>query len=60
MRQSLNEEIERATTKEEELEGADIVSGNIASDATISITKNNGDIITFASAEQVDLEAGEF
>lgn len=60
LRQSLNEEIERATTKEEELEGADIVSGNIASDATISITKNNGDIITFASAEQVDLEAGEF
>ena len=60
LRQSLNEEIERATAKEEELEGADIVSGNIASDATISITKNNGDIITFASAEQVDLEAGEF
>lgn len=60
LRQSLNEEIERATAKETELEGMDIVSGNIASDATISVTKNNGDIITFNSAEQIDLEAGEF
>ena len=60
LRQALNEEIDRATTKEEELEGADIASGNIASDATISVTKNNGNVITFASAEQIDLEAGEF
>ena len=60
LRQKLNIETARATAKEEELDGADIVSGNIASDATISITKNNGDIITFASAEQVNLEAGEF
>lgn len=60
LRQSLNEEIERATAKETELEGMDIVSGNIASDATISVTKNNGEIITFNSAEQIDLEAGEF
>jgi hypothetical protein len=60
LRQALNEEIDRATTKEEELEGADIVSGNVASDATISVTKNNGNVITFASAEQIDLEAGEF
>ena len=60
LRQSLNEEIERATAKETELEGMDIVSGNIASDATISVTKNNGDIITFNSAEQINLEAGEF
>jgi len=60
LRQNLTAETNRATAKEEELEGADIVSGNIASDATISITKNNGDIITFASAEQVDLGAGEF
>lgn len=60
LRQSLNEEIERATAKETELEDMDIVSGNIASDATISVTKNNGEIITFNSAEQIDLEAGEF
>jgi len=60
LRQSLNEEIERATAKEEELEGNDITSGNMASDATISITKNNGEVITFTSAEQIDLEAGEF
>lgn len=60
LRQSLNEEIERATANETELEGMDIVSGNIASDATISVTKNNGEIITFNSAEQIDLEAGEF
>ena len=60
LRQDLTAETNRATAKEEELEGADIVSGNIASDATISIIKNNGDIITFNSAEQIDLEAGEF
>ena len=60
LRQALNNEVDRATAKEEELEGADIVSGNIASDATISVTKNNGNVITFASAEQIEIEAGEF
>lgn len=60
LRQALTAETNRAKAKEDELEGADIVSGNIASDATISITKNNGGVITFTSAEQIDLEAGEF
>ena len=60
LRQALNQETARAEARENELDGADIVSGNVASDATISVTKNNGDVITFASAEQVDLEAGEF
>ena len=60
LRTSLNNEVTRATTKEEELENNDIASGSIASDATVSITKNNGDVITFTSAEQINLEAGEF
>ena len=44
----------------DDLEGEDIASGNIASDATVSIKKNNGDVITFSSANEIDLEAGEF
>lgn len=60
LRQALTAETNRAKAKEDELEGADIVSGNVASDATISVTKNNGGVITFTSAEQIDLEAGEF
>lgn len=60
LREALDAEIDRATEKETELEGADIASGNVASDATISVTKNNGNVITFVSAEQIDLEAGEF
>jgi hypothetical protein len=60
LRTSLNNEITRATTKEEELENNDIASGSIASDATISITKNNGDVITFTSADEINIEAGEF
>ena len=60
LRRALNDEIDRATGKEEELDGEDIASGNISSDATFSMTRNNGNIITFTSAEQIDLEAGEF
>jgi len=60
LRESLNGEIERATAKEEELEGADVASGFVDENATISVTKNNGSVITFSSAEQISLEAGEF
>lgn len=60
LRQALNQETARAEARENELENNDIASGNVASDATISVTKNNGDIITFTSAEQIGLEAGEF
>jgi hypothetical protein len=60
LRTSLNNEVTRATTKEEELENNDIASGSIASDATISITKNNCDVITFTSADEINIEAGEF
>ena len=60
LRADLNAEIDRAEAREDELDGADITSGNVAADATISITKNNGDVITFTSAEKINLEAGEF
>ena len=60
LRADLNAEIDRAEAREDELDGADIGSGNVAADATISITKNNGDVITFTSAEKINLEAGEF
>jgi hypothetical protein len=60
LRQALTAETNRAIAKEEELEGSDIASGNVSSDATISVTKNNGNVVTFTSAEQIDLEAGEF
>lgn len=57
---NLQNEINRAILKEKELNGADIASCNIASDATISVTRNNGNVITFVSAQQINLLAGEF
>lgn len=57
---SLNSEISRLDTTISELDGKDIASGNVAEDATLSLTRNNGDIITFSSADNVNFVAGEF
>lgn len=60
LNQLLNEERQRAEGVEEELQGADIASGAISSELVVTVTQNNGNVITFDSPEKFELEAGEF
>lgn len=60
LNQLLNEERQRAEGVEEELQGADIASGALSSELVVTVTQNNGNVITFDSPEKFELEAGEF
>lgn len=60
LNQLLNEERQRAEGVEEELQGADIASGAVSSELVVTVTQNNGNVITFDSPEKFELEAGEF
>lgn len=60
LREMFNNEISRLDTVTQDLSDADIASGNVAQDATLTLTRNNGDVITFSQAERVDFTAGEF
>jgi hypothetical protein len=58
--QFLNEERERAERVEEQLQGADIASGAVSSELVVTVTQNNGNVITFSSPDIFELHAGEF
>ena len=60
LNQAITAEKNRAEGVEADLRGADIESGAVSSGFVVTITQNNGNLITFSSPDKFELEAGEF